>query len=372
MDQIYNDEDGLTLTEAASELGVSRNSLKKRCDRNSIEYYLDSKGARRIPHTVISAMGRRTIDDFIINPYDYDPKFDIPKAELWGNGKAPVVKPSTTERWEVVMGVNDIHVPYHDTVLIDAMLELATDLTPHRFIINGDTNDFFALSKYNKANERLDMLQAELTQGKMIREAIRNAVPNAQIEETLGNHEERLLTYPGFNAPALRSLSALKPSALLGLDDLEIRHWPTNGFRLREEFLVEHGAQVRSVSGATARARLEQTLISGVMGHTHRLDSARKAGYRKLGWFETGCLCMLNPDYVKDEANWTQGFWIGTFSTKTSNWNVQLIPAVGRGFIFDGKHYGDTDQEADPFVGPRPNFEQDVPSDFQQAVGRTW
>jgi hypothetical protein len=362
--KFYSDDDGLTLTEAASQLGVSRNSLKKRCDRKTIEFFLDEKGARRIPHEVIEAMGTRSVADFVISPYDYDPKFDIPKAEIWGNGKAPIIEPSTKEQWEIVMGVNDIHVPYHDVALIDAMLELAGDIDPHTFIINGDTNDFFGLSRFNRALERLDLLQTELEQGKMIRQGIRNAVPNAKLHETLGNHEERLLTYPGFNAPALRSLNALKPSVLLGLDELEIKHWPTNGFRLREEFLVEHGSVVRSNSGATAKARLEATLISGVMGHTHRLGEARRSGYRDLAWYETGCLCMLNPDYVKGEANWKQGVWVGLFSTKTKNWNVQLIPAVGRGFIFNGRHYGATDVEADPFIGPNPNFEQDIPSDY--------
>lgn len=365
---IFNDDDGLTLTEAAVELGISRNLLKKRCDRKTIEYFLDSKGARRIPHTVINEWGRRTVDDYVIDPYDYDPKFDIPKAEIWGNGKAPVVRSATNEQWEVVMGVNDIHYPYHDSMLIDAAVELAKQINPHRFIINGDTNDFFVLSRFNKANERLDMLQTELDGGKQIRKTFRDALPNAQFEETLGNHEERLLTYPGFNAPALRSLAALKPSVLMGLDELQIRHWPTNGFRLREDFLVEHGSVVRSQSGATARSRLDSTLISGVMGHTHRLDSFRRSGYRDLAWFETGCLCMLNPDYVKNEANWKQGIWIGMFSTKTTNWNVQLIPAVGRGFIFDGRHYGKTGVEQDIYVGPSPTFEQDIPSDYGKMV----
>jgi hypothetical protein len=165
-------------------------------------------------------------------------------------------------------------------------------------------------------------------------------------------------------------LNALKPSVLLGLDELEIRHWPMNGFRLTDDFLIEHGTIVRTGSGLTAKARLEATLISGVMGHTHRLDSHRRSGYRELSWHEGGCLCMLNPDYIRGEANWKQGFWIGTFSTVTNNFNVQLIPAVGRGFIFDGKHYGNTSVEKDIFVGPSPNFEQDVPSDFEKMIVR--
>lgn len=363
---MYSDEDGLTLSQASIELGISRNSLKKRCDRRTIEYYIDSKGSRRIPLNVLDDMGYRHRDDFGLDPYNYDPKFDIPKAELWGNGKAPVVEPSTKEHWEVVAGVNDIHYPYHDVALIDAAVELIKDVNPHRFIINGDTNDFFGISRFNRANERLDMLQSELSGGTTIRRVFRNALPNARFEETLGNHEERLLTYPGFNAPALRSLNALKPSELLGLKELEIRHWPTNGFRLRQDFLVEHGSTVRSNSGATAKARLEATLISGVMGHTHRFGEYRKSGYRELAWFETGCLCMLNPDYVPGEANWKQGIWVGMFSTKSDNWNIQLIPAVGRGFVFNGKHYGHTEVEKDIYVGASPTF--DVPSDFNKIV----
>jgi hypothetical protein len=365
---LYSDSDGLTLTEAAIELGVSRNLLKKRCDRKTLSYYLDSSGARRVPYFVIEEMGRRRIESFEVNPHDLDPKFDIPKAELWGNGKAPVVDHATSNQWETVFGVNDIHVPYHDEELLHAVAELAAYVDPDRFVINGDTNDFFGISRYNRANERLDLLQTELDQGKQIRKVFRNAVPNATMEETLGNHEERLLTYPGFNAPALRSLNSLKPNVLLGLDELEIRHWPTNGFRLREDFLVEHGATIRAQSGATAKARLDATLISGVMGHTHRFGEFRRSGYRELAWFETGCLCKLNPDYVQTEANWKQGVWVGLFSTKTENWNVQLIPAVGRGFIYDGRHFGDTAAEHDIFVGPLPNFESEIPSLEKKAV----
>jgi len=366
---MFSDE-GMTLTEAAKFLNMTRNSLKKRTDRNTITWALDENGARRIPFAELDriAAGTSKPQDFNFDPYSYDPTFDIPKAELWGNGKAPVIQLPKNKQWITVMGVSDIHVPYHDMVLVDATIQLAKDLDPDIFIINGDTNDFFGLSRFNRSLERRDMLQTELDQGKQIRRAYKEAIPNADFHETLGNHEERLLTYPGFNAPMLSSLDALKPSKLMGLEELEIKHWPTNGFRLQEDFLVEHGSIVRSQSGASAKARLEQTLISGVMGHVHRLDTHRRQGYKDLVWIEQGCLCMLNPDYVKSEANWKQGFWIGTFSVKTGNFNVQTVPSVGHGFIFDNKHYGDTNIEADIWVGPSANFEKDVPSDFAKQM----
>lgn len=223
---MYTDSDGITLTEAADVLGVSRNSLKKRCDRKTIEHFIDSKGARRIPQHVIDNWGQSTLSDFSINPYDYDPKFDIPKAEIWGNGKAPVIDlpGGGKKHWVTVMGIGDIHVPYHDVELIDASLELAKAYQPDLLVFMGDTNDFFSLSRFNKAQERLDLLQSELDQGKQVRKAYRDAVPNAEMHEIIGNHEERLLTYPGFNAPALRSLTALKPSSLLGLDEIGRAH----------------------------------------------------------------------------------------------------------------------------------------------------
>jgi len=350
----YDKNDSLTITAASEQLGISAKALKMRCDRKTLDYFKDEKGYRRIfKSELVRIANGDSASKLSYDPYRYDPEFDIPKSEIWGEGKAPVIK-LPKKQWVSVVGVNDIHVPYHDEVLIKATMDIAKVIDPDIFILNGDINDFFGISRFNRANERLDVLQAELDMGKAIRAAYRKTLPNAQFEETIGNHEERLITYPAFNAPALKSLSALKPSKLLGLDELEIRHWPMNGFRLQEDFLVEHGSVIRSQSGYTAKARLEQTLISGVMGHTHRADSHGKTGFRELQWFETGCLCKLNPDYVRNEANWKHAFWIGMFSTKTGNFNVQLVKAVGRGFIFENKHYGNTEEEADIWSAPIP------------------
>ena len=351
MEDFY-DEELFTVGEAAEYTGLSKKAIKSRCDRGTLQFTYGGRGERRISVSELDRITTRTLEDLPFDPYTSQPMFEIPKAELWGEGKAELVEPSTHERWEVGAFFSDIHAPYHDKFLIEAAIKLLENLQPHFVVLNGDINDFFGISRFNKAQERLELLQMELDLGVSIRTAFREAAPDARFYETIGNHEERLLTYPGFNAPALRSLRALKPSSLLGLDELEIRQFPQHGFRLRNEFVVEHGLTVRKDSGASAKARLNDTLISGIMGHTHRMDSARRSGYRNLSWYEQGCLCMMNPDYVKGEANWTQGFAIGTFSTKTDNFNVQLIPAVGRGFIFDNKHFGDTDSEMDIWSGP--------------------
>lgn len=342
---------GFSRSEAAKITGLSVKAIKNRLDRGTLYYETDDKGVRRIPLWELERITNKSIQDLGFNPYE-NPLYDIPKAEVWGDGKAKLVQPATSGQWETVVYVSDIHVPWHADAVIQAAAALIADLQPDRVVINGDTQDFFMLSRFNKASERLELLQSELDIGKEVRRLFRNAAPNAIFDETIGNHEERLLTYPAFNAPALISLDALKPSTMLGLDELEINHHPRCGFLLREDFLVEHGQVIRKHAGDSAKARLNDTLISGIMGHTHRLGSATRSGYRELRWFEQGCLCQLNPDYVIGEANWKQGFAIGTHSTRSSNFDVQLIPVVGEGFIFDGKHYGDTNAEINLFSGP--------------------
>lgn len=368
MGEFYDEDLKFTVSEAADYTGLTKKAIKSRCDRGTLQFSYGVRGERRIPISELDRITQHSIDDLPFNPYTSQPVFEIPRAELWGDGKAELIEPSTTERWEVGAFFSDIHAPYHDKHIIEAAIKLLTDLQPHFVVLNGDINDFFGISRFNKAQERLELLQRELDMGIDIRMAFREAAPNARFYETIGNHEERLLTYPGFNAPALRSLRALKPSALLGLDELEIRQFPQHGFRLREEFVVEHGIVVRKDAGASAKARMNDTLISGIMGHTHRMDSARRSGYRNLSWYEQGCLCLMNPDYVKGEANWQQGFAIGTFSTKTSNFNVQLIPAVGRGFIFDNKHYGSTDVEMDIWSGPAENVQTNIVSTHEYGT----
>ena len=273
--------------------------------------------------------------------------FVIPVAEKWGEGIAPLVEPSTSEQFEVVVSLSDIHFPYHNESLLASTLLLIGDIQPHAVVLNGDINDFFQLSRFNQGLERLDELQEEIDMGVDFRRTLREIAPNAVMRENLGNHDERLLSYIENNARSLASLRALKPEALLQLEEFEITLYGRNGFRIRPEFVFEHGHVVRADAGASAKARLNNTLISGMMGHTHRMAEYPKYGYRNLTWYEQGCLCSRNAEYKIGETNWQPGFAVCHFSTRTSNFHVELVRAVNNGYIYGGKHYGNIyDEEA--------------------------
>lgn len=265
----------------------------------------------------------------------------VPKSEIWDGGLAPIVAKTTTERFERGIMITDPHVPYHNSALFAAACELISDFDPHFLVLGGDTNDFFGISRFNMSNERVDDLQAEIDLGNEYRTGLRNAAPNAIMRENLGNHDERIVTYIANRAKQLHSIRALKAENLFMLDELEITLYGREGHRVRPEFVFEHGHVVRKDAGASAKSRLDATLISGAMGHTHRLGDARRTGYRDLRWFEGGCLCQPTPDYVVGEANWQPGISVYHFDTKNDHiFNVELVAAMGNSFIYGGKIYG--------------------------------
>lgn len=261
-------------------------------------------------------------------------------APSWGLGAAKLVQPATKEATEIVVFVSDIHVPYEDFRMVNASVALINDLQPHRVVLNGDIADFFQLSRFNKGLDRLDTLQEELDAANTRRMQYRMAAPNAVIDETEGNHDSRLRTFVQTNARALTSLRNLQPAALNAWTENEINPHGEQGFLLRPEFLVRHGTSVRGEAGATAKAELTSAGISGVSGHTHRLANYTKAGYVQRSWWEGGCLCRTDPDYVSGGSpNWQQGLLVGQFSTTSNAFVIEPVYRYEDSLIFGGRRY---------------------------------
>ncbi len=287
-------QQGKTKTEAASHLGLSRHQVY------------------------------RALQGSVSPPNGTDPI-------KWGFGQAQLVKPLRASE-SVVFG-SDFHFPYQEPGAIHSFLKLVASLKPDRIVLNGDIGDFFQLSRFNISGSRVEILQDEIDQANDFRRGVRVCSPDSVIDETEGNHDNRILTYVQKNANALQSLRALKPEALFRYKELEINHHPGCGFLLRPNFLVKHGTIVRGEAGATAKAELTQAGISGISGHTHRLSTYRKVGYVQRQWTEQGCLCRLDPDYVAGGLpNWTQAVAIGEFTR--DSFSITEVPYVGGGFRY--------------------------------------
>ena len=295
-----------------------------------------SQGKKKTDVADHLGISRHSLRRLVMSPEP--PTWEAPPIK-WGHGAAQLVKPATKESTELVVFGSDFHFPYHDPSAIASFLNMVAQLQPHRVVLNGDIADFFALSRFNVSGDRIENLQEEIDQANAFRSDVRSAAPNAVIDETLGNHDDRIITYVHKNGPALKSLRALKPKELFLHDELGITHHPGAGFLLRKSFLCKHGTAVRSEAGASAKAELNLAGVSGISGHTHRLARYRKAGYVQREWLEQGALCRMDPDYVTGAPNWTQGCAIGEFSTKGDSFVLHEVPFVDGRLRFGKESY---------------------------------
>jgi hypothetical protein len=160
-------------------------------------------------------------------------------------------------QFDVVVSLNDIHVPYHDEVALKLAIAFAKDIKPHLVIL----------------------------------------------------HEQ---AYLWSHAQVLSSLRSLRVEHLFNLEKLKIQYYDDIVFR--NTVLFKHGSIIRKHSGYTARGELEKEGMSGMSGHTHRLEMhfKRNRGGNYV-WVESGCLCNLDPEWIDGTADWQHGVGVFTF-----------------------------------------------------------
>lgn len=204
--------------------------------------------------------------------------------------------------------ISDIHYPYHDAKAIKCVLDFIQDKEIDTIILNGDILDFYDVSSFDKDPDRVNSLQKEIDMSTKFFKKLRTIKPDARILFIKGNHEYRLERYLKKH-PELYSLDALKLPNLLDLKKYNIEY-SDKGIKLGNLKII-HGDMVRKFSGYTARGELEKHDSSGVSSHTHRGGVYYyRTPERHLAWFESFCLCDLNPEYI-NEPNWQQGFLYG-------------------------------------------------------------
>ncbi|KKQ08154.1 MAG: hypothetical protein US20_C0023G0011 [Candidatus Pacebacteria bacterium GW2011_GWF1_36_5] len=233
-----------------------------------------------------------------------------------------------------VVQINDTHIPYHDPKTLKAIFDFLDYFKPDKLIIAGDFLDFYELSKFDKNPARKFSLQDELDIAYKILKGFKELVP--EIHFISGNHEQRLRRFLWKN-PELSSLKVLEIAKLLNLDLLDI-HYHEHNF-IYNDFIFTHGGIVRKHSGYSAKAELDKHGTSGSSGHTHRLGSAYKTDHRgTITWFENGCTCLLEPEYIQGIPDWQQA--ISVFYFDDNRFSPLQIPIIKNQFIFDGRRFG--------------------------------
>lgn len=224
----------------------------------------------------------------------------------------------------VILHLTDHHFPLENRKAVQFSVEAARELQPDMIVLGGDLFDGYALSRFDKKPDKLLSLQTELDKAGTYIRNLQKASPASEFVWLLGNHEERLEKYLDRKAPELACLRGLRITNLVPVDSVRIVPY---GERWRVGPLTfVHGAVVRKVAGASAKAVSEAEGCSIVMGHTHRMGMVLQTrGSEVVHSYEGGCLCDLRPSYLKQSSNWQNGVSVFVVEGKEIQWVPILL-----------------------------------------------
>lgn len=234
-----------------------------------------------------------------LNPYN------LPKSD------EAVWEPITLNHKQVLV-LSDIHIPYHSIESLTAAFNYAKRLKPDAVLLNGDTIDFFGLSRYVREPGKRDFA-AEL---EAFREffVILQRTFRCKVYFKLGNHEERYNQFLWMKAGELAGVDEFKLDEIIksraeGIEvigdkriikagDLNIVHGHEFGGSIFSPVNVARGLFLRAKTSA-------------LQGHNHQTSEHTESnmdGKITTTW-STGCLCELHPAYLPINK-WNHGFCI--------------------------------------------------------------
>jgi hypothetical protein len=209
------------------------------------------------------------------------------------------------------VALSDIHFPYEDPQAIALVTEFLKDYQPDELYLNGDIYDMPQISKY--AMRRTEVLKTGSLQSHLDHgiEGVSKLIDAAGAKKNffaLGNHEDRWDAYLGSQAKELASLKCLEFDKVFKLDGIAWKKYG-DGFWLNDRLFLYHG----EVTGVNWTDK-ERAKIGGssITGHQHKQGVSyhrdRSRAYKNIG---QGCLCRLDPPYLRTPPNWQQGFVYG-------------------------------------------------------------
>lgn len=212
-----------------------------------------------------------------------------------------------------VLILSDVHIPYHSIDAITACLDYAKGEKPDAVVLNGDTIDFFQLSRFTKDPAKRSFA-GELTAFRQFFEVLRQVFPEAAIYYKLGNHCERYQHFLWTKAGELEGVDEFKfdniiraraegievigDKRIIKLGDLNVIHG--------HEFGQSVFSPVNIARGLFLRGK-----VSALQGHHHMTSEHTETDMNRniTTTFSVGCLCELFPSYLPINR-WNHGFAI--------------------------------------------------------------
>jgi predicted phosphodiesterase len=219
--------------------------------------------------------------------------------------------------------LSDIHVPYHSISALECALDKIYEEKPDCILLNGDTVDFYGLSRFQKdprkrsvahelqaLNEFLDVLQQF----------------KAKIIYKLGNHDERYEHYLMHKAPELLGIQEFEFKNLLKAGERKMDVVGEKRIIKANKLNIIHGHEYPSVFSPVniARGLYMKGKVSAMQGHNHQTSEHTETDMngKSVTTWSLGCLSELNPAYMPLNK-WNHGFAIVDLSENGEDFHVK-------------------------------------------------
>lgn len=217
----------------------------------------------------------------------------------------------------MILWASDIHIPIHNVIACDLMVECAERNGVTRAILGGDGLDFNCLSRHKKQARRVvehSTLLEEIEPGRKLL----HWFASKETDYILGNHEGRLQSFIDEN-PVFHGSIASNFAKVVDLP-ANINVVPQGGeVRLGSLSARHSDAEFKGGTGGKYPAQRLLDLLpyqSTMAGHVHRISVARRTTKDEDGISRTHCAWTMGHmsnehehyDYMSTSPNWQTGF----------------------------------------------------------------
>jgi predicted phosphodiesterase len=218
--------------------------------------------------------------------------------------------------------LSDIHVPYHSISALECALDKIYEEKPDAILLNGDTVDFYGLSRFQK-DPRKRSVAHELQALNEFLDILKQF--EAKIIYKLGNHDERYEHYLQHKAPELLGIQEFEFKNLLKAGERKMDVVGEKRIIKANKLNIIHGHEYPSVFSPVniARGLYMKGKVSAMQGHNHQTSEHTETdmnGKSVTAW-SLGCLCELNPAYMPLNK-WNHGFAIVDLSDNGEDFHV--------------------------------------------------
>jgi predicted phosphodiesterase len=237
-----------------------------------------------------------------------------------------------------IVALFDLHVPYQ--IELGPVWEFIGDFKPHNVILGGDAHDFTSVSEWISDQSRAlvggTIIQNFVELNKLVFLPLHSCAPKAKIIYLIGNHEDWLRQAIERN-PNGKGFWELKRNLPNSLQIVPVNE----AYHVNQNLCYLHGLYTTKYHAFQTVHAVHKTVL---YGHTHDIQRYTDISPVDVSKFYTGascgCLCTLNPHYMKNKPNrWVNGFNYCYLDDKTEEFNETQVYIVRNKFFALGRRY---------------------------------